>query len=193
MAYELLFDFEQALADFTGAPYVVVTDGCTHAIELACRYDSVTHCECTAFTYLSIPMKLKQLGIDYTLTDEQWIGQYQLHGTRIWDSARLLRQGMYRKGQIQCLSFGNGKPLQLGRVGAILLDDQAAYRKLSMMRSDGRDLSIVPWNSQQEFQIGYHYTPTLEQCSLGIEKLPLVDQTPKYVQYTDCRKITIYD
>jgi dTDP-4-amino-4,6-dideoxygalactose transaminase len=191
MSYQSLFAFEQALANYTGSPYVVATDGCTHAIELACRYDSVTHCECTAFTYLSVPMKLKQLGINYKLTDEQWIGEYRLHGTRIWDSARLLRQGMYRTGQIQCLSFGNGKPLSLGRVGAILLDDLDAYRELSMMRSDGRDLSIVPWISQQVFKVGYHYTPTLEQCALGIEKLPLVDQTPKYVQYNDCRLVKI--
>ena len=193
MGYKQLFDFEQTLADFTGAPYVVVTDGCTHAIELACRYDLVTRCEISAFTYISRPMKLRQLDIDYILTDEQWIGEYQLHGTRIWDSARLLRKGMYRGGQIQCLSFGNGKPLQLGRVGAILLDDHDAYRELSMMRSDGRDLNVVPWTLQQQFRVGYHYTPTLEQCLLGIEKLPTVDQTPKYVQYNDCRKITIYD
>lgn len=191
MGYKQLFDFEQALADFTGAPYVVATDGCTHAIELACRYDQVAHCECTAFTYLSVPMKLKQLGIDCTLTDEQWVGEYQLHGTRIWDSARLLRQGMYRPGQIQCLSFGNGKPLQLGRVGAILLDDREAYLELSMMRSDGRDLNIIPWISQQQFRVGYHYTPTLELCELGTKLLPSVDQIPKFVQYPDCRQLTI--
>jgi len=136
-------------------------------------------------------MKLKQLGIDYTLTDEQWVGEYQLHGTRIWDSARLLQQGMYRPGQIQCLSFGNGKPLQLGRVGAILLDDREAYFKLSMMRSDGRDLNIIPWISQQQFQVGYHYTPTLELCELGTKLLPSVGQEPKFVQYPDCRQLTI--
>ena len=47
---------------------------------------------------------------------------------------------MYEKGQIKCVSFGNSKPLHIGKVGAILLDDIDLYKKLSMMRSDGRDL-----------------------------------------------------
>ena len=32
--YNTITKFEQALAEFTGAPYVVATDCCTHAIEL---------------------------------------------------------------------------------------------------------------------------------------------------------------
>ena len=187
--YNKLFEFEQALASFTGAPYVVVTDGCTHALELCLRYDKVKSCQFTAFTYLSVPMCVHRLGIDYQLTDEQWIGEYQLHNTRIWDSARLLRHNMYRSGQMQCLSFGNSKPLQLGKVGAILLDDHKAYETLSMWRSDGRDLNIKPWTNQQRFPVAFHYCPTLEQCELGIQKLPNVDQTPKFVQYNDCREL----
>ena len=34
MSFRALFDFEAALADYTGAPHVVLTDGCTHALEL---------------------------------------------------------------------------------------------------------------------------------------------------------------
>ena len=44
MSFQTLFEFEQALARYTGAPYVVVTDCCTHAMELAMRYDRVTQC-----------------------------------------------------------------------------------------------------------------------------------------------------
>ena len=33
--------FESKLAEFTGAPYVVTTDCCTHAIELCLRLDKV--------------------------------------------------------------------------------------------------------------------------------------------------------
>lgn len=193
MSYKALFEFEQALAKFTGAPYAVVTDGCTHAVELCLRYDRVTTCQFTAFTYLSIPMCVHRLGIDYHLTDEQWIGEYQLHGTRIWDSARLLRHGMYRPGQMQCLSFGNTKPLQIGKAGAILLDDYDAYKTLSMWRSDGRDLSIAPWPSQKRFPAAFHYFPTLEVCELGLQKLHDVDQTPKYVSYNDCRDFELID
>jgi len=37
MSFQKLFDFELALAEYTGAPYVVLTDGCTHALELCMR------------------------------------------------------------------------------------------------------------------------------------------------------------
>jgi len=134
---------------------------------------------------------MHRLNIEYSMTDEAWIGEYQLHGTRIWDSARLLRQGMYRPGQMQCLSFGNGKPMQLGRVGAILLDDADAYYELSCARSDGRDLRIIPWPNQKTFKAGYHFCPTLELCKLGTLMLPNIDQVPKEIKYNDCRLINI--
>jgi dTDP-4-amino-4,6-dideoxygalactose transaminase len=193
MSFKRLFDFEQALAEYTGAPYAVVTDSCTHALELCFRLNEVTYTEFTAYTYLSIPQLVRQLGIRYELKDQQWEGEYQFGYTNIWDSARRLERGMYRAGHKQCLSFGNGKPLQLGRVGAILLDDEPAYQTLSQMRSDGRDLRILPWTTQQTFRQGYHYCPTLETCQLGLEKLPLVDEKPKYIQYPDLRTIDFAD
>ena len=193
MSFQPLFDFEQALAEYTGAPYVVVTDGCTHALELCFRYKRVKYCQYPAHTYLSIPQMLNQLGIKYKLTDEQWVGEYHFYNTSIWDSARRLERGMYRTGQFQCLSFGNGKPLQLGKGGAILLDDVEAYKALSKMRSDGRDLHIQPWQTQLAFEQGYHYCPTLETCESGIQKLPTINEWPKYHEYPDLRTIILKD
>ena len=187
--YDSLFEFEDRLARFTGAPYVVLTDCCTHAMELCFRYQLIKYCEFTAHTYLSVPQMLRNLFIDYQLIDEPWIGEYQFHKTNIWDSARLLRQGMYRPGQMQCVSFGNSKPLQLGRVGAILTDDVESYRVLSRWRSDGRDLHILPWGSVHSYGSGWHYCPTLEDCVRGIEKLESADQEPKYYHYPDLRTI----
>lgn len=189
MSFDTLFKFEAALAKYTGAPYVVVTDGCTHALELCFRYKHVKYCQFPAHTYLSIPQMLYQLGVHFRLTDDEWIGEYHFYNTGIWDSARRLEQGMYRAGQMQCLSFGYGKPLELGKCGAILLDDKTAYEELSKMRSDGRDLRITPWQAQQRIKQGYHYCPTLETCSLGLEKLPQVNQTPMAYQYPDLRTI----
>lgn len=191
MSFDTLFKFEQALAEFTGAPYAVVTDGCTHAIELCFRLDRVTRTEFTAFTYLSIPQLMRELNVSYELKTEYWAhrGEYQFGYTNIWDSARVLFQGMYRSGMKQCLSFGNGKPLQLGKGGAILLDREWEYQELSRMRSDGRDLRISPWQDQKTFGEGYHYCPTLETCALGLEKLASVDPLPKYQEYPDLRTI----
>lgn len=193
MSFQKLFDFESALAEYTGAPYVVVTDGCTHAIELCMRFDIVRSCEFTPFTYLSIPQLMHQLDISYHYRLEYWssIGEYKFHNTRIWDSARRLERGMYRTGQLQCLSFGYGKPLQLGKAGAILLDNAADYQALSCMRSDGRDLHINPWQKQEVFQQGFHYCPTLETCELGIKELPNVTTGVTVQQYPDLRKIVI--
>ena len=192
MSFQALFDFESALAEYTGAPYVVVTDGCTHALELCFRYDRVEFCAFTPYTYLSILMLMRQLKIQYQFEDKgPWTGEYRFRKTRIWDSARLLRPDMYRSGQIQCVSFGHGKPLQLGKGGAILTDDPKLYEWASLARSDGRDLRIEPWQDQKVFTQGYHYCPTLELCKLGLEKLTTIDTEPKYYQYPDLRNINV--
>ncbi len=189
MTFAHLFDFERALSEYTGAPYVVATDGCTHAIELCMRYDEVEYTSFTAYTYLSVPMLMRQLNITYELIDIPWVGEYQFRNTRIWDSARRLERDMYQPGQMQCLSFGNGKPLSLGKAGAILLDDYEAYKTISCMRSDGRDLRILPWVMQKTFKQGYHYCPALETCELGVKKLSEINEKPKYHQYPDLRTI----
>jgi dTDP-4-amino-4,6-dideoxygalactose transaminase len=188
MSFQTLFDFEQALADYTGAPYVVVTDGCTHALELCFRYDGVCKTKFSAYTYLSVPMMLTHLNITYEFTDQIWHGEYQFEGTRIWDSARRLEPGMYRSGAMQCLSFGYSKPLQLGKAGAILLDDVNAYKLLSRQRSDGRDLHI-PWQDETNLVLGWHYCPTLETCQRGLEMLPQMIPSSQPGKYPDLRKI----
>ena len=35
--FDAIAEFENALADFTGAPYAITTDCCTHAIEIVFR------------------------------------------------------------------------------------------------------------------------------------------------------------
>ena len=186
-------EFEQALSAYTGAPYCVMTDCCTHAIELCLRYEQPANLAFTAYTYLSIPMLMHKLGIEYRLVPEDWTGEYQFHGSRIWDSARRLERGMYRAGQVQCVSFGHGKPLQIGRGGAILLDDRRMYDQLLEQRYDGRDLTVSPWQEQRVFRVGYHYRPTIEEAARGLELLPMVNEVPRYVRYPDCRDISIVD
>jgi len=195
--FEKILEFETALARFTGAPYAVMTDCCTHAIELCLRYDQVRVCKFTPYTYLSVPMTMHKLGIDYVYLDEPeqaWSGEYNFIYTRIWDSARRLEPGMYRTGQMQCLSFGHTKPLQIGHGGAILLDNKQAYEVMIKQRYDGRDLNISPWNTQQTFQLGYHYRPAIEDAERGLELLAQYEaapEQPKFVQYPDLRNITI--
>ena len=197
MTFDDIKRFEIALAEYTGAPYAIMTDCCTHAIELCLRYDKVRGLKMTPFTYLSIPMTMHKLGIDYVYLDEEeqtWVGEYQFRYTRIWDSARRFEKDMYREGQMQCLSFGHTKPLHIGRGGAILLDSKKAYDEIICMRYDGRDLNTSPWEDQKEFKIGYHYKPTPEEAVHGVALLQGIKEfpvTPKFVQYPDLRNIII--
>jgi dTDP-4-amino-4,6-dideoxygalactose transaminase len=192
--FDKILKFEQELAEFTGAPYAIMTDCCTHAIELCLRHERVREVVMTPYTYLSIPMTMHKLGIKYYYQEEEWCGEYRFHGTRIWDSARRLEHNMYLAGSMQCLSFGHTKPLHIGRGGAILLDDAKAYDAMIRQRYDGRDLAISPWQTQKSFVVGYHYKPTIEEAIQGLALLEGIKETkprPVPVTYPDLREITI--
>ena len=199
MNFEKIKKFEEELAEFTGAPYAIMTDCGTHAIEMCLRYDRVQECEFTPYTYLSIPMTMHKLGIQYRYSDhawQRWVGEYPFLNTRIWDSARRLERVMYRTETMQCLSFGHTKPLHIGHGGSIILDDKQAYDKIIRMRYDGRDLNISPWQEQREFQVGYHYKPSIEDAVQGLALLQGLKEhcpPPRHVDYPDLRTITIKD
>jgi len=196
--FESIYEFESALAKYTGAPYVVATDCCTHAIELCFRVNRPT--DIVAFTpntYISIPMIFHKLHLKYaylpSLSGEQWVGEYKFHNTNVWDSARMLKPNMYRKSQMQCLSFGHDKPLAIGRGGAILLDNYDDYFALKRMTYDGRDLEISPWSAQDYFQVGYHYKMTIEEAITGLEMLSTFEGKSQKRLYPDLHKIQIRD
>ena len=194
MSFNSISKFEKELAEYTGAPYAVMTDCCTHAIELCLRLDIPKQVSFTPYTYLSIPMLMHKLGIEYKYLEEKWTREYRFHGTNIWDSARRLEKNMFQPRQMQCLSFGWDKPLQIGRGGAIILDNKDAYQKLIEMRYDGRDLTRVPWQEQRVFRVGYHYRPTVEEAEKGLielKKIQVTNPRPKYKQYPDLRTIEI--
>ena len=187
--------FENRLADFTGAPYVVSTDCCTHAIELCFRLLQIKSCSFSAYTYISVPMTMKLLGVDYELTDTTWNEEYQFMGTPVWDSARCLKPDMYRQKQYQCLSFGLSKPLDNVRGGAILLDNKEHYEQLKMMSYDGRDPSVERWINQKVFKQGFHYMMRYEECESATllldNYISAGNFEHKYKPYPDVRDIEI--
>lgn len=194
LSFDTLKEFENALSDYTGAPYVVLTDCCTHALELCFRYKNPGPVTCNAHTYLSVPMMLHKLGIPFFWDHETWEYEYRLAPSNIWDSARAFKQGMYRAGALQCLSFGHSKRLELHAGGAILTDNKQDYLALKRMAYDGRDLDITPWQSQESFKIGYHYGMRLETAAKGIDMLAngdLKEQHTQLVKYPDCSKLNI--
>lgn len=168
---EYVEDFEKAIAEFYGAPYAVATDCCTHAIELCLRYEKPEYVECPERTYVSVPMTLEKLGINWSFTDKHWYDFYLLDNTRIIDAAVYWRKFGYVNDSLMCLSFQFRKHLNLGRGGAILCSTKAEYDWLKKASYDGR-LPNSPWAEQNISTIGYHYYMTPETAKLGLEKLP---------------------
>ena len=187
--------FEQELATFTGAPYVVTTDCCTHAIELCFRLLQIKTCRFSAHTYISVPMTMKLLGVDYEFSMTPWRDEYQFLGTPVWDSARCLKPNMYRSRQYQCLSFGHTKPLDNVRGGAILLDNEEHYKQLKSMSYDGRDSSYNNMKDQKVFKQGFHYMMRYEECESASKLLDAYITTGKfeheYKPYSDISDLEI--
>ena len=123
-----------------------------------------------------------------------WEYEYELGRSKIWDSARAFDQDMYQTGQMQCISFGHSKRLEIGHGGAILLDNLSAYKDLKRMAYDGRDLNVSPWQDQKKFKVGYHYNMRLEDAAKGLlmlENNQLKEKATQLVKYPDCSKLII--
>ena len=197
MSYQHILNLEKDLSSFTGAPFVVTTDCLTHALEVCLRIIKPEKVVSTAYTYISVPMVFKKLNIPHEFNKEQWSGKYKFHGTKIWNCARLLSPGMYERGQIQLLSFGNGKPLDNKRGGAILTDNEDLYFTAKKMCNDGRDMESDPWINQRWFKIGYHYNMPFEHaksCSDLLQQyIKIGEFSPQKIQYPDCESVRFLD
>tara|TARA_Y100000590_G_scaffold44633_1_gene47444 strand:- start:2815 stop:3414 length:600 start_codon:yes stop_codon:yes gene_type:complete len=171
MSFEVVRDFEKAIAKFYGAPHAVAVDSCTHSIELCLRYKDVKKIILPRRTYLSIAFLAQKIGIDLEWKDENWVNYYYLGGTNIIDAAVLWQKDSYISGTLMCLSFQYQKHLSLGRGGMILTDNNKVREELKRMSYDGRDPNI-PWRNQNISIVGYHYYMTPETAQLGLDKLP---------------------
>ena len=177
--------FEIEIANFFKSPFAVATDCCTHAIELCLRLKKVTTSKSPTRTYLSIPMTLEKLNINWEWQEQNWQDYYYLSNTNIIDAAVFWKSGGYIPGTLMCLSFQFQKHLNLGRGGAILCDSLGDYTQLKKMTHDGR-LPKTPWKDQNIDTWGYHYYMTLETAEMGLEKLPLAASTvPRFWSQAD--------
>ena len=170
--FDIIKMFEDKISRYTGAPYVTVTDCCTHALELSFRYlqtkGKVDRDSLPAYTYLSVPMMLEKIDIPYELLDQDWHGYYRFEPTNVIDMAIRFTKDCYVPDSFSCVSFGNKKVLKILRGGAVMTDNKEAHEWLQKARYDGRDLSKVPWPTQEAFDTGYHYNLCVEDCARGI-------------------------
>lgn len=160
--YGVTKDFESALAEYTGAPFVVCTNSCTAALLLACKWHvpkipgPLEGINIPRRTYVSVPCAILNAGPFWvTWRDEQWRGAYQLKPLPVWDCARRMTSGMYRAGQFQCVSFSASKILSAEQGGAILHDNRDADAWFRRIRFDGRTEGVDPMEDTFDL-IGMH-------------------------------------
>ena len=130
MSFNIVKKFEDAVAEFYGAPYAVATDCCTHGIELCLRYTKADNIVLPTRTYISIPFTAEKLGLGWVFDDFEWKDYYQIGNTNIIDAAVYWKRGGYKPKTFMCLSFQYQKHLSLGRGGMILTDSKEAAEEL---------------------------------------------------------------
>lgn len=196
--FDAVKDFEHMLEEYTGAPYAIVTDSCTHAIEIALRIIQTDQTSFPCKTYLSVVMLMHKLGINYQFNEVDWFAKkkYNFTNTKIWDCARYFEKNMYRKTQIQCISFNREKPLSIGKGGAILTDDPVLAERANRMRYDGRDIFKYPnWIDQEIFEPGFHYYLRPEECIIGMNLLSsrsfIFQTNDMFLRYPNCSTLKI--
>lgn len=193
--FEYVEKFEKKISTFYNAPYAVITDCCTHAIELCLRYKKYNNITIPHNTYISVPFTLKKLNLNWNFKYQEWKDYYYLGNTNIIDAAVYWNRNGYIENTYMCLSFQYKKHLSLGRGGAILLQNKQDYNILKRMSYDGRDLK-KSWMDQDISIMGYHYYMTPETAQLGIKKFEEVKNLlPKrwtYMNYPDLSKMTVF-
>jgi dTDP-4-amino-4,6-dideoxygalactose transaminase len=158
--YKITEEFEQRLADYTGAPYVVTVDNQSNALFLALMYENVKGQTITIpnRTYPSVPCEIIHAGAKVKfkpIKGKLLKGAYQLAPTNVWDSALRFTADMYIPGTHMCVSFtGPYKHFKLSKGGAILTDNEEAYFWFKRARYSGRrecsyhddNFDMLGWN-----------------------------------------------
>jgi len=182
--FQVVKDLEAAICAYTDAPYCVTVNSCTMALLLATKYHLMINrapitVSCPKRTYVSVPMSIIHAGAKVKFRDEKWSGMYQLKPLPVWDSARYFTGGMYFAGTMMCVSFHATKILGDTQGGAILLDDEQAYKWLKRMRFDGRTEGVPP-NKDSFTEIGYHCYMSPDVAARLLHKLSVlpVNNTP---------------
>ena len=179
-AFKVVRDFEAALSEYTGAPYVVTTNSCTMALLLALAYQMPSQRAeqqvrkpaifCPKRTYVGVPMSIVHAGGLPIFIDYDWMGAYELGTTSVWDSARYFSSDMHQPGRMTCASFHWSKTLGIQQGGAILHDDPEADEWLRRARFDGRKEGVPP-KDDTGIIMGWHCYMSPEIAAEGLVRL----------------------
>ena len=179
--FEIVEWFEEAIAEYTGAPYAIACDSCTDAIFLCCKYCEVQGSTITipSRTYVSPPQSILQAGAHLEFEEIEWSGIYQLKPFPIYDAAKRLTSGMYIPG----------------KGGMILTDDKKAVETIKKLRYEGRTIGL-PFQDDDLGDGGWNMYMTPEQAARG---LTLLMAYPKHAEdqiedppYRDLRTFNLF-
>lgn len=172
-AFSIVKDFEDAVAEYTGAPYCVAVNSCTNALFLCFKYwrpfALQKFVQVPKHTYVSVPQQIIHAGFSPLFVDLDWSGMYNLYPTPIYDAARIFSNGMYKINTFMCTSHHWNKTLGLQQGGCILHDDPNADIWFRRARFDGRSEGVAP--KDDNIQMGYHCYLSPEIAALGLVKL----------------------
>lgn len=182
-AFQVVRDFEHAIARYTGAPYCVAVNSCTMALLLACAWHKVAEVCIPRFTYVGVPMSIIHAGGMVSFRDENWEGEYRLEPYPIWDAARRFTSGMYHDGAFQCISCHWSKILGLQQGGAILHDSHDADLWLRRARFDGRTEGVQP--KEDRFILGWHCYLSPEIAAQGLVRLSFLPKHNPDLPWSD--------
>ena len=162
--YKVTQEFEEKLADYTGARFAVTLDNMSNGLFLALYYEhnvmnrTEKVIKIPTRTYPSVPCEIIHAGLKVEFEPIQGKtikGAYQLKGSNVWDSALTFTADMYKPNTHMCVSFtGPYKHFKLSKGGAILTDDVDAYRWFKRARYSGRrecsyfedNFDMLGWN-----------------------------------------------
>ena len=200
--HQVTRDFEKAVADYTGAPYVVAVNSCTAALTLAVAWHlrderkyiegpiiNGTICrapiEIPKHTYVSVPQAIIHAGGRPTFRDESWAGWYQLKPLAVWNSARWFTKNMYNvidssgarrmlpPSAMVCTSFHASKTLGDSQGGAILHDNPEADAWMRRARFDGRTEGVAPKDDHFDM-VGWHCYMSPDVAARLLHKLSVL-------------------
>jgi dTDP-4-amino-4,6-dideoxygalactose transaminase len=202
--YKITEDFEKALSDYTGAPYVVTVENQSNALFLALMFENVKGKEITipSRTYPSVPCEIIHAGAKVKFTPvkgKTLKGAYQLAPTNVWDSALRFTADMYKSGTHMCVSFtGPYKHFKLSKGGAILTDNFEAYNWFKRARYSGR--RECSYHDDNFDMLGWNFYMMPELAARGLllmNQFYNLDGTKKHntdleLPYPDLSKFSIY-
>jgi len=206
-AHRITQDFEQAICDYTGAPYCVAVDNQSNALFLSLMFFDVKGTDITipSHTYPSVPCEILHAGAKVKFKDSEktLTGAYLLEGSNVIDSALKFTADMFVPGFLHCLSFtGPYKHLKLGKGGAILTDSEIAYKWLKKARFSGRDeCSYHEDDFDNNPVIGWNFYMMPEIAARGLllmQQFYYLDGSKKYnpdlsLPYPDLSKFKLWN